>query len=88
MHIGKGIISTLNWIYARDGNQYRAFFGNCSVLKAEESIGCRTGSGQADFIIKIEGKPKDFMIISGCEFKGFQKCDKLPPAALTNIFLI
>lgn len=88
MNLGKGIVSTSSWIYAKDGNQYRAFFGKCSVLKAEETIGCRTGSGQADFVIKIEGKSKDWMIISGCEFKGFQICDELPPTALSNIFSI
>lgn len=86
MYIGKGVVSTSDWIYGKDGNAYEAFFGKCYVLKAEDQIGCRTGSGQADFIVRIG--TKDFLIISGCTFKGFQKCKSLPREAFRKILAV
>ncbi len=72
----KGIISLDDWIYDKRGNQYKAVFGKCTVVKAEDVMGCKTGSGQADFVI-IVGQ-KEPMIIAGCQMHTFQECQELP----------
>lgn len=72
----KGIVSTSAWLHTNDGHNYKAFFGLCHVLKAEDVIGCKTGSGQADFVIVLGTKYP--MIITGCQFQAFHACDKKP----------
>ncbi len=72
----KGVISTSDWLHSSDGHNYKAFFGLCQVHKAQDIIGCRTGSGQADFVVII-GK-KHPMIIAGCQFHSFHACVHKP----------
>lgn len=72
----KGVVSTVNWIHVNDGHNYKAFFGLCRVCKAEDVMGCRTGSGQADFVILIG--TKNPMVIAGCKFESFHACQSKP----------
>ncbi len=71
-----GVVTTRDWLHTNDGHNYKAFFGLCSVHKADEVMGCRTGSGQADFVIKI-GETFPF-VIAGCGFESFHACDSKP----------
>ena len=71
-----GVVTIHNWIYQGDGNSYKAVWGLCRAKKAENVIGCKTGSGQADFVIVV-GKEED-VIIPGCEFISFIKRRELP----------
>jgi len=72
----KGVVTSSAWIYCKDGHSYRAFFGMCQIWKAQDVIGCRTGSGQADFLIRIG--TINPIILAGCQFHSFQLCDKRP----------
>lgn len=71
-----GVVTVNNWLYQGDGNSYKAVWGLCQAKKAESIIGCKTGSGQADFLIVV-GKEAN-VIIPGCEFIGFIKRQKVP----------
>lgn len=49
-----GVVTLDDWIQSADGNQYKGVWGLCQAKKAEDVIGCKTGSGQADFVIVIQ----------------------------------
>ncbi len=71
-----GVVTVGEWLHDGDGNSYKAVWGLCQVKKAEDVLGYKTGSGQADFIVVV-GREGD-VIIPGCEFKGFIKRRKVP----------
>ena len=79
-----GVVTTHSWIYQGDGNSYKAVWGLCRVKKAENVIGCKTGSGQADFVIVV-GKEGD-VVIPGCEFISFIKRQQVPTD--TNVLIV
>jgi len=65
-----GIVSLDDWIQGADGNQYKAVWGLCQVKKAEDVIGCKAGSGQANFVIVVG--EKNSMVIPGCQVMAFE----------------
>ena len=71
----KGVVTVRNWVYCGDGNQYKAFYGWVRFEKAEDLLGFRPGSGQANFIITVGVEYP--VLISGCEFVAFEHCDEL-----------
>jgi len=79
-----GVVTLDEWIQGTDGNQYKGVWGLCQTKKAEDVIGCKTGSGQADFVIVV-GREGD-VVIPGCSFKAFVKTG-IPPVN-TNVLVI
>lgn len=71
-----GIVSLDDWIQGGDGNQYKAVWGLCQMKKAEDVIGCKAGSGQANFVIVVGEKHP--MVIPGCQMMAFEQ-DDCPP---------
>lgn len=78
----KGVLTTSDWIVANDGHQYKAFFGFCRTYKAEDVIGCKTGSGQADFIIQVGTLYP--LILPGCQLLALHSMKSIPSGK--NIF--
>ena len=81
----RGVVTVRNWVYCGDGNQYKAFFGLVGFDKAEDILGFRPGSGQANFII-IVGVMNP-VLISGCEFVAFENC-KRPTGRSKDICIV
>ena len=71
-----GVVTLSEWIYEGDGNLYKAVWGLCQAKKAEDVLGCKTGSGQANFVIVV-GRKGD-VVIPGCSFGGFIKRQEVP----------
>ena len=71
----RGVVTVRNWVYTKDGSCYHALFGWVEFKKAEEVLGFRPGSGQANFIVTVGiANP---IWVSGCEFVAFEQCDDL-----------
>ncbi len=72
----RGTVSLTEWIQGADGNQYKAVWGLCQAKKAEDVIGCKAGSGQANFVIVVGEKHP--VVIPGCQLVAFEQGDCSP----------
>ena len=68
----KVLITTNEWFYAPDGQQYRAVFGTFNGIKSQEDVlGIKANRGTAGYSIEIGN-----MIISGCQINYITKTDE------------
>jgi hypothetical protein len=73
---GKYLITTDNWFYAPDGLQYRAAWGNVSIIE-DVFLGLKTNRNSTNWYAKI-GSDKNYCIVAGCQIHYAVKCDLKP----------
>lgn len=61
-----GVVTTIDWVPAPNGVQYKGFQGRVSVLDAEAVLGVNPGRGEAQWIAQVEGEA-DTVWIPGCK---------------------
>jgi len=74
MKIGqKYLITTSEWFYAPDGQQYRAIFGTVhSIETDEQTLGVKTNRGSTNWYVLI-GE----MIVAGCQIHYVVRADEV-----------
>ncbi len=73
---GKYLITTDSWFFAPDGNQYKAAWGNVTIL-GDNVLGVKTNSRSANWYAKIGDNDKE-VIIAGCQIHYAVKCKEKP----------
>ena len=69
----KYLITTDDWFFAPNGEQYTAVWGTVNaVLSAEETLGIQTNSKSTNWYVSIGN-----MIIAGCQIHYAVKCDEV-----------
>lgn len=75
----KFLITTDNWFYAPDGNNYKAVWGTIKGIKSDkESLGISTNRGSTNWYLEIGN-----MNVAGCQIHFAIKCDSFstnPPS--------
>ena len=70
------LITTDNWFYAPDGNQYRAVFGTAKMFEARNEFGFIPTKG-ANWFVQV-GKDNNFILIAGCQIHYVLRTDERP----------
>lgn len=73
---GKYLITTDNWFLAPDGVQYRAVWGDVSIL-SDDVLGIKTNSRSTNWYLQV-GSKDDHVIVAGCQIHYAVKCTKAP----------
>lgn len=73
---GKYLITTDQWFYAPDGQQYRAAWGNVEVL-TDDVLGVKTNRNASNWFAKV-GSEDNHVIIAGCQIHYSVKCENKP----------
>jgi hypothetical protein len=73
---GKYLITTDNWFYAPDGKQYKAVWGETSVIE-DSFLGIKTNARSSNWFTKV-GTENNHVIIAGCQIHYACKCDSIP----------
>lgn len=70
----KCLVTTTNWFFAPDGNQYRAIWGTLNEIhEAGKSLGFIPNRSHANWFIEI-GK----VVVMGCQVMYIIQCDEKP----------
>lgn len=74
-YLGKNVlITTENWFYAPDGQNYRAVWGKLeSVKKVDEILGFTPNRPNVNWVFEVGN-----MILYGCQVKYIVQCDEQP----------
>ena len=70
------LLTTYDWFFAGDGQQYKAVWGRCELLKAEELMGFRPTHG-TNWVIRL-GNGDVQIIIAGCQINYAVRTDTPP----------
>lgn len=62
---GNYLITVDNWFYAPDGKQYRAVWGNVSIV-SDSILGIKTNVRSSNWFAKV-GTEDNHVIIAGCQ---------------------
>lgn len=76
MEEGKYLISTSDWFYAPDGRQYKAVWGDVSILQ-DSFLGVKTNAISANWYAKV-GTEENHVIVAGCQIHYAVKSEKEP----------
>lgn len=76
---GKYLITSDNWFYAPDGQQYKAAWGNVQILD-DLILGIKTNRNSTNWYAKI-GSDEKHCIIAGCQIYHAIKCEDKPDTA-------
>lgn len=76
----KALITTDNWFYAPDGNQYKSVFGTIKgIYNSEETLGIKTNARSTNWYVTIGD-----MTIAGCQIHYLVKTDSVSEDAPTS----
>ena len=70
---GKYLITTDNYFYGPDGQQYRSVFGEIEILQ-DSFLGITTNRNSSNLYIKVSGKTQH-IIIAGCQIHYALQCE-------------
>ena len=73
---GKYLITTDNWFYAPDGRQYRAVWGEVTIIE-DSFLGVKTNRNSANWFAKV-GEDTNHVIIAGCQIHYSVRCEEKP----------
>jgi len=73
---GKYLITTDNWFYAPDGQQYKSVWGEIHVMD-DSILGVKTNARSSNWFVKI-GTEENHVIIAGCQIHYSVKCNVCP----------
>lgn len=74
---GKYLITTDNYFFAPDGKQYRAVWGECRTVSAEQALGFNPNRNSANWFIRV-GSEESHVIVAGCQIHYAVKLDSCP----------
>ena len=74
---GKYLITTDNYFFAPDGKQYRAVWGECRTVSAEQALGFNPNRISANWFIRV-GSEESHVIVAGCQIHYAIKLDSCP----------
>lgn len=75
----KYIVTSDNWFLAPDGQEYRAAYGVCHLLKMEDVFGFTPQRPSTNWFMQV-GEGDNMVMIAGCQIHYVVKCDKKPSA--------
>jgi len=73
---GKYLITTDAWFFAPDGAQYRAVWGEVTIME-DTILGIKTNRNATNWYIKV-GTDNNHIIVAGCQIHYAVKCDDRP----------
>lgn len=73
---GKYLITTDNWFYAPDGRQYRAVWGEVTIIE-DSFLGVKTNRNSSNWFAKVGDDP-NHVIIAGCQIHYSVRCEEKP----------
>ena len=73
---GKYLITTDSWFTAPDGNDYKAVWGEVSILE-DNVLGLKTNRNSTNWYAKI-GTEEKHVIVAGCQIHYASKSDEEP----------
>jgi hypothetical protein len=73
----KLVLQLDDWYYGKDGQQYRAVYGNVTIRKADELFGFKMAAGNANWYAQI-GEGDGAIYIAGCRIHYVTACDTPP----------
>lgn len=78
MKIGEGkyLITTDAWFYAPNGQQYKAVWGNVTIIQ-DDSLGIKTNRGSTNWYALV-GKGDKQVVVAGCQIHYAVKCVDKP----------
>lgn len=76
MKEGKYLVTTDDWFFAPDGQQYKAAWGDVTIL-SDSVLGVKTNARSANWFAKI-GSEDNHIIIAGCQIHYAVRCDSRP----------
>jgi hypothetical protein len=79
------LVNTDEYWFARDGQQYKAFWGNCRIRKADEIFGFKPTGGSTNWYLQV-GDGDGAMFLAGCRIHYAQVCLDRPTA--TSIYCL
>lgn len=71
------VITSNEWFYGSDGFQYRAAYGKCTIVKAEDALGFTPQRPSTNWFLQI-GEGDRQVIIAGCQIHYAVKCATRP----------
>jgi hypothetical protein len=80
---GKYLITTDNWFIAPDGKHYRAVWGNCQTVTAEEALGLVPNRNSANWFVKVENNGEE-VVLAGCQIHYAVSCKERPNTKQTE----
>lgn len=75
---GNHLISTDNWFYGPDGKQYKAAWGEVTILNDSEIMGIKTNLRSSNWFARV-GSKDNHVIIAGCQIHYAIKMQDKPP---------
>lgn len=72
----KYLITTDNWFFAPDGEQYRAIWGTCNFSKTDEVLGFNP-TRSTNWLLKV-GEGEGAMTLGGCQVNYAIACVNRP----------
>jgi hypothetical protein len=73
---GKYLITTDSWFYAPDGKQYKAVWGEVSIL-SDSILEIKTNARSANWFARV-GSDDKHVVIAGCQIHYACKCKNRP----------
>lgn len=73
---GKYLITTDNWFLAPDGKQYKAVWGDVSIV-CDEVLGIKTNRASSNWYARV-GSQNNHVIVAGCQIHYAVKCEEKP----------
>lgn len=73
---GKYLITTDDWFFAPDGQQYKAVWGNVEIV-SDAFLGVKTNYRSANWFAKV-GTDDNHVIVAGCQIHYAIKSSKRP----------
>jgi len=80
MLTGNYLISTDDWFFAPDGQQYKAVWGKAQVLSDEDGLGIKTNERSTNWYVFV-GDDEKGMIVAGCQVHYAVLCKNRPSNA-------
>lgn len=82
MKIGsKYIVTTDNWFYGKDGQQYRAVFGTLKgIFDDKKTLGVSTNRNSTNWYAQIGG-----VLVAGCQIHYCVECDVFPTGVIKEV---
>ena len=74
---GKYLITTFEWFTAPDGRQYKAVWGEVTILDDSRTLGVKTNAKSTNWYARVEGE-KNHMIVTGCQIQYAIQTDEKP----------
>lgn len=83
---GKYLITTDGWFYAPNGKQYKAVWGDVTVLN-DSILGVKTNRNASNWFVKV-GTDENHVIVAGCQIHYACKTNEEPHVGSTEDYIL